>query len=81
MSYRKSGYTDLEKWRKTVSRYNKKYYNKTALYLPRKWTENEIQMLFDENISDRELSEKIHRSMKSIVLKRHRVRKETDKPL
>ena len=79
MSYRKSGYTDLEKWRKTVSRDNKKYYNKTALYLPRKWTENEIQMLFDENISDRELSKKIHRSMKSIVMKRYRLSKEIEK--
>ncbi|WP_418428041.1 hypothetical protein [Blautia hydrogenotrophica] len=81
MSFRKEGYSDIDKWRKTVRNYNKRYYKQTAKYAPRPWTENEIQMLFDETINDRELSEKIHRSMKSIVLKRHRVRKETDKPL
>lgn len=79
MSYRKQGYSDIDKWRKTVTSYNKKYYSRTAVYPPRPWTENEIQMLFDETITDYELSEKIHRSMKAIVLKRHRVRKEMGK--
>lgn len=75
MAYRKSDYRDLDKLRITRTNYNRRYYQRTGGYQPRKWTDEEIEMLFDNDISDRELSEKLGRSMKSIVLKRHRVRK------
>lgn len=75
MAYRKSGYRDLDKLRITRTNYNRRYYQRTSVYQPRKWSDEEIEMLFDDDISDRELSEKIGRSMKSIVLKRSRVRK------
>lgn len=30
MSFRKEGYSDIDKWRKTVRNYNKRYYKQTA---------------------------------------------------
>lgn len=75
ISFRKSEYKDLDKWRKTVTEYNRRYYSKTALYEPRKWTDEEVEMIMGREKSDRQLSEILQRSMKSIVKKRYMVNK------
>lgn len=75
MSYRKNGYKDIDKWRKTVTRYNREYYRKTAIYDRRKWTQEEIDEIMNREIPDMELSKKLQRSMKSIALKRCRINK------
>lgn len=75
MSYRKRDYADLDKWRNTVTAYNRQYYTKTAIYGSRPWTEEEKQMLFDNDLTDRELSDKIRRSMKAIACMRSRMLK------
>lgn len=75
ISFRKTKYKDLNKWRKSVTEYNRRYYAKTALYEPRKWTDEEVEMIVAREKSDRELSEILHRSMRSILSKRHKVKK------
>lgn len=75
ISFRKSEYKDLDKWRKSVTEYNRRYYAKTALYEPRRWTNAEVEMIMAREKPDSELSEILHRSMKSIVMKRHKVKK------
>ena len=75
MSYRKKDYADMDKWRNTVTAYNRQYYTKTAIYGRRPWTEEEKQMLFNADLTDRELSDKIRRSMKAIACMRSRLLK------
>ena len=75
ISFRKTEYKDLNKWRKSVTEYNRRYYAKTALYEPRKWTDEEVEMIMSREKSDRELSEILHRSMRGILSKRHKVKK------
>ena len=73
MSYRKRDYADLDKWRNTANAHKRKYYSQTAIYGSRPWTEEEKQMLFDNDLTDRELSDKIRRSMKAIACMRSRL--------
>lgn len=61
MSYRKSGYKDIDKWRKTVTKYNREYYRKTAIYDKRKWTQEEIDEIMKHEIPDIELSKKLQK--------------------
>ena len=79
ISFRKTEYKDLNKWRKSVTEYNRRYYAKTALYEPRGWTDEEVEMIMAREKSDRELSEILHRSMKSIVGKRCLVKKKMER--
>lgn len=75
ISFRKTEYKDLNKWRKSVTEYNRRYYAKTALYEPRGWTDEEVEMIMAREKPDRELSEILHRSMRSILSKRRKVKK------
>lgn len=77
MAYRAKFYKDPEKLKHTRTEYNRRYYQQTAVYGRRRWTQEEIDLLFQEDITDRELSDILHRSMKAIVAKRHVVRKST----
>lgn len=81
MPYRGKEYKNKEKLRKTRQSYNRKYYDKTAGYPKRPWTEDEIKMLFSDKYSDRELSNILERSMQAILQKRCRVRKERSIPI
>lgn len=72
---RKSQYKDMEKWRKACNRQRKRYYAKTALYPPRKWTADEESMILDSKLSDHQLSPILHRSVEAIQLKRCKLRK------
>lgn len=75
MPYRKDKYRDMEKLRHTRGQYNQKYYSETAKYKRRSWCEEEISLLFDERLSDRQLSILLKRSMKAITVKRSKIRK------
>lgn len=78
MAYRAQKYRDLEKLKVTRTNYNRNYYQGTAVFPRRKWTDEEIELLFRDEITDRELSAKIGRSMKAIVCMRCRIRKELE---
>lgn len=69
---RKNEYKNLEKWRATKRRYQNKYYSKTvnAPNSGKPWTKEEIDLILSKPIPDRELSEKLGRSMKAIIMKR-----------
>ena len=67
---RKHGYADLEKWRAACSRSKKKYYGKTAIYRPSRYTAKECKMILEHSITDAELSKIIHHSVESIQVKR-----------
>ena len=55
---------------------NKKYYNKTsnARNGRRRFTEQELVLIWQHNITDTELSERIGRSVQSIQIKRSRMK-------
>lgn len=61
MSYRSCEYKDLDKLRKTRNAYNKRYYDRTRKYPRRRWTEEELDMLFTADMTDNELSAKLKR--------------------
>lgn len=70
---RKEGYRDLSLWRKTCDRQRKKYYAKTAIYPPQRWTIEEDRMVLEHKIPDSELSKQIHHSVKAIHVRRSRL--------
>lgn len=68
-----------EKYRKQRREEKKRYYARTAhLYPRRPWTPEEEKMVLEHRIPDRELSEKIQRSMKGIQEKRRRLKLKMD---
>lgn len=73
MSYRKRDYADIEKWRNTVTTYNRKYYQSTsyARNSYKKWTQEEDRIVLEHTIPDREISKLLGRSMKAIIQRRH----------
>ena len=73
---RKSEYKDLEKYKKTKREQEKRYYGKTqdALNSRKYWTSREIKMIMAKNMSDRELSQILGRSMKAIQVKRYKIK-------
>ena len=72
---RKCEYKDLEKWRAACMRAKKKYYRKTALYRPSRYTAKQCEMILEHSITDAELSKLIHHSVQSIQVKRSRLLK------
>lgn len=76
---RKEWYQDLDKWRNTCRKQKARYYGKTRK--PRcKWTSEEIELLFNNHMTDTELSQKIPHSVGAIQVKRCILRKELKKP-
>ena len=73
----KKHYKDMDKYRATRERYKAKYRRMTGagVYNRRPWTEEEVDMVLAHEIPDRELSEKINRSVGSIQIMRTRVKK------
>lgn len=73
---RKSEYKDLEKYKKTKREQEKRYYGKTqdVLNSRKYWTPREIKMIMAKNMSDRELSQILGRSMKAIQVKRYKIK-------
>lgn len=65
---RKTDYKNIDDYYKAKRKYNKKYYSQTTT-APNKgktFTEEELEMILKHDIPDRDLSEKLGRSMKSI---------------
>ena len=73
----KSNYKDPDKYRNYRNRWKSRYRSKTGSYLykPREWTKEELQMVQAHEITDRELSKKIKRSVQAIQQARHRLKK------
>ena len=55
----------------------RKYYSKTAYAVNHKYnyTDEEIQMILDHNLTDTEIAKKIGRSVQAIQIKRSRLQK------
>ena len=70
---RKERYRDLSLWRKTCDRQRKKYYAKTAIYPPQRWTVEEDRMVLEHKMTDSQLSRIIHHSVKAIQVRRSRL--------
>ena len=68
----KKQYRDKEKYRKYHNNWSKRYYGKTekARNKGKRWNEEEMRMLLEKTMPDRELSNVIGRSMKAIQIKR-----------
>ena len=70
---RKSGYRDMEKYKRTCRDQKRRYYRKSAIYGNSYYTEEECQMILDHEMTDTELSKLIHHSVASIQTKRSRL--------
>ena len=73
----KSNFKDLNKFRVYRERYKTRYRARTGSnrYKLREWTKEELRMVQAHEIPDRELSEKINRSVSAIQVARYRLKK------
>lgn len=82
---RKENYRDMNKWRDTCRRQNRRYYRKTQAYSEisnrRKWTQEEDSEILRRDISDRELALKLKRSMSAIQIRRSRLKNSVSQPM
>lgn len=74
MPLRSKNYADKERLRVTRNQQRKRNYKLTQLYKQRKWTKEELFMIHERNITDRELSVKIGRSVQSIQCMRSKTK-------
>ena len=74
MSFRKSNYKDIEKFRLIRNKSKRKYFSKTAKYKRRAWTELEDIIVLEHKKTDTEISKYIQRSVCSIQIRRHRLK-------
>ena len=72
----KYAYADMEKYQRTRSAQRKRYYDKTAKYPRRSWTNEENKKVLAHAIPDMELSTQIQRSVRAIQIQRSRLKKE-----
>lgn len=78
----KETYKNLDKFYKTKRRGRKKYYDATrvnATNYKEPYTDEEVQMIMEHKLTDRELSEKLGRSMKAIQRKRYEEKRKANK--
>lgn len=69
-------YKDKEKWHNTCMKQKRRYYGKTANRYPRRmWTIEEDKAVLKRNMTDHQLSQKIHRSVASIQMRRCKLKK------
>lgn len=76
---RKEGYCDMQRYRETCNRQNRRYYGKTAIYKPSHWSEHDDELVLAHSVSDHALSEKIGHSVRAIQIRRSRLKKREDK--
>ncbi len=74
MSYRKSNYKDIDKFRLARNKGKRKYFSKTAKYKRRAWTELEDVIVLEHKKTDTEISNYIQRSVCSIQTRRCRLK-------
>ena len=70
MPNRKNGYRDMEKFLKTRNAQRQRYYNKTAIYKPSRWTFEQDMMVLEHTIPDSKLSAIIKHSVRAIQHRR-----------
>lgn len=70
----KNGYRDPEKYRQYKNRTFRKYYGKTAIYPSHRYTDDEDELILKHEMTDHELSNLIGHSVKSIQIRRHRLK-------
>lgn len=70
MALRGKLYRDKDKLRATRNAQRRRYYAKTANYTPRAWTDAEMGLLFNNDMTDTELSAYVGRSVSAIQKKR-----------
>jgi hypothetical protein len=75
MVLRASRYKDKEKLRKTRNAQNKRYFSKTAIYKPRRWTDIEDVIVLEHKNTDMQISKQIERSVKAIQVRRVKLKK------
>jgi hypothetical protein len=75
MVLRASRYKDKEKLRKTRNAQNKRYFSKTAIYRPRRWTDIEDVIVIEHKNTDMQISKQIERSVKAIQVRRVKLKK------
>lgn len=68
-------YYSEEQYKRMRNEYRKKNYSQTAKYKKRHWTINEDNAVLAQTMTDRELSDKISRSVQSIQIRRSRLKK------
>ena len=74
MSFHKSNYKDLDKFRLTRNKCKRKYFSKTAKYKRRAWTKLEDVIVLEHKKTDTEISNYIQRSVCSIQTRRCRLK-------
>lgn len=74
MASRRNKY-NIDKFKKARSEYNKKYYAKTqnAINKYNRWTREEEEEILESTLTDSELSQKLGRSTRAILEKRHKL--------
>jgi len=72
MALRSKDYKDKDKLLITRNKQRKKYYKQTQGNKPRLWTNEEIKLILESEITDKELASQLNRSIQSIQLKRCR---------
>ena len=75
MVLRSKKYKDLEKLRKTRNAQKKRYFSKTAIYKPRRWTDIEDVIVLEHKNTDMQISKQIERSVKAIQVRRVKLKK------
>ena len=75
----KNKYADPEKYRQYHNKSFQRYYSKTAIYKPHRYTAEEDELVLKHDITDHELSDLIGHSVKSIQVRRWKLKKEERK--
>lgn len=77
---RRDSYADLDKWRTTCAQQKRRYYGSTAFaknhHQP--WTTAEIEAIMAREVTDRELSRLLGRSVGAIQTMRNKLKKGID---
>lgn len=76
MCLRSNDYKDKEKLRETRNKQRKRYFKQTQGNEPRRWEPEEIRLMLETKMTDRELAKTLNRSIQSIQMKRHRLKLE-----
>lgn len=77
---KKNSYRDMEKFKNTIRRQQKRYYDKTkdAKNTGNYWSKRDIKLVMEHKMTDTELSALLGRSVKAIQIKRSREKAKND---
>lgn len=75
MVLRAKNYKNLDRLRKTRKSQAKRYFAKTTIYKPRRWTDVEDVIVLEHKKTDMDLSKLLQRSVKAIQVRRVKLKK------